>query len=103
MGYSNGANIASAMMMLRPEVLQGAVLFRGQVPLVPAETPDLFGRSVFLSSGKFDPIVSGESARLLAQLLTQAGATVTHHWQQTGHELTRGDIDEARAWLEQLG
>ncbi len=98
-GYSNGANIASAMMLLRPEILRGAVLFRGQLPLIPVQSPDLTGRAVFLSSGKFDPIVAADSVTELAQLLTQAGADVTHVWKQSGHELSHGDIDEAREWL----
>src|SRR5438046_1466021 len=34
-GYSNGANIAAAMLLLRPEILHGAVLFRAMVLLVP--------------------------------------------------------------------
>ena len=101
-GYSNGANIASAMMLLRPETLRGAVLFRGQTPLVPAKLPDLSGKAVFLSSGKVDPIVDAENAANLARMLTEAGAEVTHRVQQTGHELTRVDIDEAREWLGRL-
>lgn len=98
-GYSNGANIASAMMLLRPEILQGAVLFRGQVPLAPAKLPDLSGKNIFLSSGKFDQIVDPENARMLAAMLTEAGADVTHRELPNGHELSRSDIDEARSWL----
>jgi phospholipase/carboxylesterase len=101
-GYSNGANIASAMMILRPEVLRGGVLLRGQVPLVPEKLPNLAGKAVFLSSGKFDPIVDAENAGTLAQMLKQAGADVTHKLQQSGHELTRVDVDDAREWLSRL-
>jgi len=101
-GYSNGANIASAMLLLRPEILHGAVLLRGQVPLVPEKLPDLTGKSVFLSSGKFDPIVDAGNAGELAQMLKSAGAEVTHHVQESGHEITRVDIDEAREWLFKL-
>ena len=32
-GYSNGANIAAAMLLLRPEALEAAILFRAMVPL----------------------------------------------------------------------
>lgn len=101
-GYSNGANIASAMMLLRPEILRGAVLLRGQIPLIPEKLLDLTGKSVFLSSGNFDPIVDANGANELAQLLTKAGAAVTHVWQQSGHELSRNDIDAAREWLKSL-
>lgn len=101
-GYSNGANIGSAMMLLRPEILRGAVLLRGQTPLVPETLPDLTGKAVFLSSGKFDPIVDAENASALAQMLKRAGADVTHKLLQSGHELTRVDIDDAREWLSRL-
>jgi phospholipase/carboxylesterase len=101
-GYSNGANIASAMMLLRPEILRGAVLLRGQTPLVPETLPDLSGRGVFLSSGKFDPIIDAENAAALAEMLKQAGADVTHKLLPSGHELTRVDIDDAREWLSRF-
>lgn len=48
-GYSNGANIAAAILLLRPELLAGAVLFRAMVPLVPPAVPDLsHARVLFL-------------------------------------------------------
>ena len=31
-GYSNGANIASSLLLLRPEILSAAILFRPMVP-----------------------------------------------------------------------
>ena len=101
-GYSNGANIASAMMLLRPEVLRGAILLRGQTPLTPEKLPDLSGRDVYLSSGKRDPIMDVDNAANLARMLRQAGAEVTHRLQDAGHELSRVDIDEAREWLTRL-
>jgi predicted esterase/catechol 2,3-dioxygenase-like lactoylglutathione lyase family enzyme len=53
-GYSNGANIATAVMLLHPEVLSGAVLFRPMVPFEPDRLPDLSGVPVFLSAGQRD-------------------------------------------------
>ncbi len=35
-GYSNGANIAAAMLLLQPGVLAEAVLLRSMVPLIAA-------------------------------------------------------------------
>jgi len=54
---------------------------------------------VFLSSGKFDPIIDAENAAALAEMLRKAGADVTHKLLPSGHELTRVDIDDAREWL----
>ena len=59
-GFSNGANIAASVLLLRPEVLAGAVLFRSMVPLVPAPMPNLHGKRVLLAAGRVDPIVSPE-------------------------------------------
>src|SRR3979411_1767998 len=39
-GYSNGANIAASMLLLRPEILRAAILFRAMVPLVPDSPAD---------------------------------------------------------------
>src|SRR5258705_5567600 len=38
-GFSNGANIAGSLLLLRPEVLGGAILFRAMVPLTPDTLP----------------------------------------------------------------
>src|ERR687883_291241 len=50
-GYSNGANIAVSMLLLRPEVLSSAILFRAMVPLVPQTLPDLTNKHILMSSG----------------------------------------------------
>src|SRR5438874_6770912 len=38
-GYSNGANIAASMLLVRPEILRATILFRAMVPLVPDRPP----------------------------------------------------------------
>jgi phospholipase/carboxylesterase/glyoxalase family protein len=98
-GYSNGANIASSMLLLRPGTLAGAVLLRPMVPLEPDNAPDLTGTPIFLSAGRMDPIVPADNVTRLATLLEGYGATVTLTWQPTGHGLTRADVDAAREWL----
>src|SRR5213593_2385004 len=40
-GYSNGANIAASMLLLRPEIMHAAILFRAMVPLIPEKLSDL--------------------------------------------------------------
>lgn len=99
-GYSNGANIAAAILFLRPEVLGGAVLFRAMVPLTPAVMPKLTHLPVLLSSGREDPIVPIESVQRLEAVLRDAGADVALRLQAAGHPLVLGDIYVAREWLE---
>ncbi len=98
-GFSNGANIASAMMFLRPEILSAAVLFRPMVPLVPDEMPDLSLVRVLLVAGKNDPIATPDHAERLSNLLLQADARVQIHWSDVGHMLEDCDIQAARDWL----
>ena len=100
-GFSNGANIAGALLLLRPDVLGTAVLFRAMVPLVPDTLPDIPATPVLISNGKMDPLVSAEETERLAALLRSAGADVTVAWQNSGHELTDRDVITAREWLEQ--
>jgi predicted esterase len=100
LGYSNGANIAAALLLLRPEVLADAVLLRAMVPLVPPALPDLANRRVLISSGDHDPIVPKENASRLAAMLREAGADVTLRFEPAGHALAFGDIAAAKEWLK---
>jgi len=98
-GFSNGANIAGALLLLRPDALGAAILFRAMVPLIPATLPKLARTRVLISNGKMDPLVSAEETERLAALLRSAGADVTVAWQNSGHELTDRDVATAREWL----
>jgi predicted esterase len=98
-GYSNGANIAASMLLLRPEILSSAILFRAMVPLVPETLPDLSDKRIFMSSGLYDPIVSRQEADRLFDLFKKAGANISLNWQKSGHELTMDEIQKAREWL----
>jgi phospholipase/carboxylesterase len=100
-GYSNGANIAASMLLLRPEVLSSAILFRAMVPLVPQTLPNLSDKRIFISSGLYDPIVSRQEAEKLFGLFKNAGADISLNWQESGHELTVGEIRKAKEWLLQ--
>jgi phospholipase/carboxylesterase len=101
-GYSNGANIAASMLLLRPEILSSAILFRAMVPLVPETLPDLSNKHIFMSSGAYDPIVSKQQAEKLFGLFQNAGAKVSLSWQESGHELTMEEVRKAKEWLISL-
>lgn len=101
-GYSNGANIAASILLLRPEILYSAILFRPMIPLVPNALPNLSSKRVLLSAGLHDPIVASYQTKDLFDLLEKVGAKVSIQWQNSGHELTQRDIEAARKWLSLL-
>ena len=98
-GYSNGANIAASMLLLRPEILSAAILFRAMVPLVPDKQPKLSSMRVWIGAGTDDPIIPTSETKRLAELLRKAGADVTIRHFAAGHELTPDDVEAARDWL----
>lgn len=99
-GYSNGANIAASTLLLRPEVLWGAVLLHPMVPLMPDELPSLSSKPIFIGGGRFDPMVPVAETERLADLLRSAGADVTLFFQDNGHGLTQDEFAAAQKWLE---
>lgn len=98
-GYSNGANIAASLLLLRPEVLGDAALLRPTLPFEPLSLPDLLQRRIFLASAEHDAYTPPDRARRLAELLTASGATVEHHWSAGGHGLEQEDVVAARRWF----
>lgn len=98
-GYSNGANIAGALLLLRPEVLGGALLLRPMVPLLPDSLPALENRPVLIAAGENDELIPNDQPEALAALLRRAGADVTLRWEPATHKLSRQELDEAANWL----
>ena len=98
-GFSNGANIAAAMLLLRPEALAGAILIRAMVPLAEPPAADLRAKPVLILSGSVDPIVPADNSGRLAAQLERAGARVEHRLLPTGHGLSQGDLTLARDWI----
>jgi predicted esterase len=98
-GYSNGANIAASLLLLRPETLRAAILFRAMVPLVPEKLPDLSLLRVWIGAGNQDPIIPTSETQRLVELLRNARADVTIRLFDAGHNLTSNEIEIARDWL----
>ena len=99
-GFSNGANMAAALLQVRPESLAGAVLFRAMVVLdEPAPAGSLAGKRVLLVGGTRDPVVPGDHPPRLAALLRAGGADVTVQMHAAGHGLVPEDLAAARTWL----
>ena len=102
-GYSNGANIASSLLLIHPEIITSAVLFRAMVPFIPKKVPNLTGKNIFIGAGQYDPIVSRKQTETLFGFFEKAGANVVLHFEEnSGHELGYDEISAAKDWLSNI-
>ena len=92
-GYSNGANMAAALMLAGVD-FESAVLLRPMVTHTPKELPKISTR-VLLLLGNQDTICEPESGLALASTLHRAGATTEAVRVAAGHNLTQADAIRA--------
>jgi phospholipase/carboxylesterase len=98
-GFSNGANIAGALTLLRPDVLKEAALFASMLPVPDAGADDLTGTRVFLSNGERDPMAPLSSTEQFIRQLWERSAEVTTHRHPGGHQITLEAVEAAKSWL----
>src|SRR5262249_2325528 len=98
-GFSNGANIAGSLLLLRPDVLTAGILLRAMVPLVPDPLPSLKSSRVLVSNGTQDALVTAAESERLVKLFRDSGADADLVWQNAGHQIAQGDVAAAREWL----
>lgn len=98
-GFSNGANIAAALTLLRPDVLREAVLFAAMLPVPEPPWHELGGTRVFLGAGERDPMAPRDSADRLVSALRARSAEVEVSWHPGGHQVTADGMLAARKWF----
>jgi phospholipase/carboxylesterase len=86
-GFSNGANIASALMLQRPGLVGAAVLMSAMVPFADPPEADLSGTLVVISNGALDPMIPEGLTERLVQQLRARGAEVVEMPHPGGHQL----------------
>ncbi|MFA6267455.1 MAG: alpha/beta hydrolase [Pseudolabrys sp.] len=102
LGFSNGANIAAAMLLQRPDVLSGAMLLRAMVPLTNPPHLPIPGTPVLIASGAQDPLAPPSNPAELAAQLKERGALVEHRIVPAGHGLSQADVNLAAAFIKAL-
>jgi phospholipase/carboxylesterase len=95
-GLSNGANIASALLLQRPGLLAGAVLLAAMVPYAEPPPADLTGTLVIISNGERDPMIKAGLTQLLASQLRERGAEVVELPHLGGHQIYPAVLPEIR-------
>lgn len=98
LGYSNGANLLAAALLLEPELgLKRVVLLRPVPVLSDVPAADLRGRKVLIVAGARDAYRDKSAA--LAEILRDAGAEVTLEVVDGAHELSEADARVVGEWL----
>ena len=100
-GYSNGANMLIATMLLHPGVIRKAALLRMMNPLDTVPEANLSGTEILLVTGKTDGY--SRYAAPLEGILRDAGATLATVTLDAGHEIGPRDADAVRDWLNTTG
>ena len=99
-GFSNGANIATATALLHPGVLDTVVAFSGMYPFADQDpVGDVSGVRLFLANGESDPMAPAASVARLETIATQHGAAVTRVTRPGGHGISDDEIAQAMTWL----
>ena len=98
-GFSNGAIMAAALLLTRPGLLAGAILFRPLSPFTADLPTRLDGMPILIIDGEKDSRRSPGDGLRLAERLTRSGAPVSHHVLPVGHSITAMDREIAREWL----
>ncbi len=97
LGYSNGANLLAATMLLYPGLIARAVLLRAAAVLDQPPVTDLSGCDVLMLQGRSDPY--GTLASALETALRAGGANLDVRTLDGAHELVAADRDAAAEWM----
>ncbi|MBE0010600.1 MULTISPECIES: alpha/beta hydrolase [unclassified Arthrobacter] len=99
-GFSNGANIALATVLLHPQALTDVVSFSGMYPLGDRSFDgDLSGTAVALFNGEADAMAPLTSVTQLKSVLDNAGSDVHQAVREGGHGVHPTEVDAAATWI----
>jgi phospholipase/carboxylesterase len=101
-GFSNGANMASALLLRHPESLVGAVLLAAMVPFAADEPQDhaLTGKRVLIVNGDSDPMATPEQTSRLSEQLRRRNADVELLPFPGGHTIDPGVLPDIKRFID---
>ncbi|WP_432875109.1 alpha/beta hydrolase [Kribbella sp. CA-245084] len=104
-GFSNGANMASALLLRHPESLAGAVLLAAMVPFAEDEPRDhgLAAKRVLIVNGDSDPMATPAQTSRLAEQLRRRDADVQLLPFSGGHTIDPGQLPAIKKFIQAAG
>ena len=101
LGYSNGANVALAMLFMQPEILSGAVLLRSMAPFKTMPSVDLNQKPILLLNGSEDQLIPIAASNHLVGTLNNSKAKLNYEILPAGHALTQTDFTLTAKFLKE--
>ncbi|TPL08947.1 alpha/beta hydrolase [Mesorhizobium sp. B2-4-14] len=98
LGYSNGANLISSLMLLHPGIVHRAALLRPMPVLDQTPATDLKGTRALIIAGAADETY-GPFAPALVTLLSRHGSEIEARIIPSGHEIGDPDAAIVGQWL----
>jgi phospholipase/carboxylesterase len=102
-GFSQGAMMSLALMLSRPEQIDGVVAMSGRFPeqvLQREPEPEaLAGMPVLVTHGIYDNVLPIENGREVRRHLEALPVELTYHEYPMGHEVSAESLRDVSAWL----
>lgn len=99
LGFSNGANALTAMLLTGKPMFEKVILFR-PMDLKIESTVDLNQLDILIHSGKKDDIIPQKYAYELEARLQKHNANVNHISYDLDHWMRQNELDDLKAWFK---
>lgn len=100
LGFSNGANTISAMILEEKTPFKKAILLRGMNISVDTKNPDLEDMEILIHSGRQDDIIPYTAGIKLENQLSDNNAKVEHKIYDLDHRMRQYEIEDLKEWFE---
>lgn len=99
-GYSNGANMISSILLNNQELIKNAILFHPTI--IKEKNVSLKNANIYITYGNNDPICKLSDSLALIEMYKKNGANVTKQETFNGHRLIEDEIINAKKWLDRF-
>ncbi len=100
-GFSQGASMALAAALKRPRDFAGAIALSGLccLEMLPEDTASVQDLKVFMSHGRFDPVIPIAQARASRDMLLPLGLDLRYKEYDMPHAIAQPCLADLDAWL----